>query len=151
MRLQKLIYQGIVWRGLYYASVFVLNIIIARVFRAVDSGVINYVINNLSFLLLVTSFSLESALSYFASKNEIALNKLTGISVLFAISGALLSMVIGTLFMLSQEERTLTFSLFQFTYVLGVVLTNYFSSLYYARNNPVLPNAIMVVVNLFVL
>ena len=48
MRLQKLIYQGIVWRGIYYASVFLLNIVIARVFRAAESGVINYIINNLS-------------------------------------------------------------------------------------------------------
>ena len=89
MRLQQLIYQGIVWRGLYYASVFVLNIVIARVYKASDSGVINFLINNLSFLLLLTSLSLESALGYFGSKNEINANRLTGLSLLFALLSAL--------------------------------------------------------------
>ena len=142
MRLQKLIYQGIVWRGLYYASVFLLNIVIARVFRAAESGVINYIINNLSFLLLVTSFSLESALSYFASKNEISLNKLTGISTVFAVGSALLSTAVFALWLVSQQLLIFSALLLPFTYVLGVVLTNYFSGLYYAKNNPVLPIAI---------
>src|SRR5215213_4772058 len=91
MRLQKLIYQGIVWRGLYYASVFVLNVVIARVYKAGDSGLINYLINNLSFLLLITSLSLESALGYFASREEVSANKLTGISLIFALVSAFAS------------------------------------------------------------
>jgi len=131
--------------------VFLLNIIIARVFHASYSGSINYMINNLSFLLLVTSFSLESALSYFASKNDISLNKLNGIGIVFALVSAVLSSAFFALFLASKESFTFSMLFLPFTYVLGVVLTNYFSGLFYARNNPVLPNAIMVVINLLVI
>ena len=121
-------------------------------FRAGGSGEINYLINNLSFLLLVTSLSLESALTFFASKNEIGLNKLTGISIVFAIISAVAS---GAIFAIIREGSGFHVSTFvwliPFTYVFGVVLTNYFSGLFYARNNPVLPNAILVVVNLIVI
>lgn len=153
MRLQKLIYQGIVWRGLYYASVFILNIVIARVFQAAESGMINYIINNLSFLLLVTSLSLESALGYFASRNEISLKKLTSIGLLFAIVSAVLTTSLFALFVFSRYgavesagELALTF-----TYSLGVVFTNYFSSLFYARHQPALPNGILLAINVAVI
>lgn len=153
MRLQKLIYQGIVWRGLYYASVFVLNIVIARVFQAADSGWINYLINNLSFLILVISLSLESALGYFASKNEISLQKLTGFSSVFSIVSSLVGTGMIALYLLATEDgydpaSNLTMA---FMYLLGFVLTNYFSSLFYAAQKPVTPNAIMLVINLAVI
>ena len=152
MRLQQLIYQGIVWRGLYYASVFVLNIVIARVYKASDSGVINFLINNLSFLLLLTSLSLESALGYFGSKNEINANRLTGLSLLFALLSALTSTGAAWLFAQSQSVHVLPlFFALPFVYVLGVVLTNYFSALFYARQQVVLPNIVMIVVNALVL
>ena len=151
MRLQKLIYQGIVWRGLYYASVFVLNIVIARVFRAGDYGMINYLITNLSFLLLLTSLSLESALTFFASRNEIDLNKLTGISLLFAIASAVVSATVFASIAVSQSIFASPGLWLSLVYVLGIVLTNYFSGLFYARNNPVLPNAIMLAINLLVI
>lgn len=152
MRLQQLIYQGIVWRGLYYASVFVLNIVIARVYKANDSGVINFIINNLSFLLLLTSLSLESALGYFGSKNEIKVSKLTGLSLLFALLSAIATTGAAWLFAKSQAVHVLPlFFVLPFVYVLGVVLTNYFSALFYARQQVILPNVVMIVVNALVL
>ena len=152
MRLQQLIYQGIVWRGLYYASVFVLNIVIARVYKAEDSGLINYLINNLSFLLLITSLSLESALGYFGSKNEISPNKLTWLSIVFALASAFAST--GAILLFAHRQPVAIQSshiILPFAYVLGVVLTNYFSSLYYARQRVVLPNAVLTTINVLVL
>ncbi|MGB8194598.1 MAG: polysaccharide biosynthesis C-terminal domain-containing protein [Chitinophagaceae bacterium] len=152
MRLQKLIYQGIVWRGLYYASVFLLNIVIARVYKAADSGLINYLVNNLSFLLLLTSLSLESALAYFASRNEISANKLTGVSLLFALVSALLSTEALWLFVARTNGSVdYTYLVLGFMYGLGVVLTNYFASLYYSRQRVLFPNAVLIIVNALVL
>ena len=152
MRLQQLIYQGIVWRGLYYASVFALNVVVARVYKASDSGVINFVINNLSFLLLITSLSLESALGYFGSKNEVSLKKLAGLSMLFALVSSFAST--GAIMLLAGNELSdlgPSRFLLPFMYVLGVVLTNYFSALFYARQQVVLPNALLTIVNGLVL
>ncbi|HYE53964.1 MAG TPA: polysaccharide biosynthesis C-terminal domain-containing protein [Chitinophagaceae bacterium] len=152
MRLQKLIYQGIVWRGMYYASVFALNIVIARVYKAADSGLINYLINNLSFLLLVTSFSLESALGYFGSRDEIKAGRLTALSLLFALGSALASTLAMLLFIEREPVHTnLNVLLLSFVYVLGFVLNNYFSALFYARQKVVLPNIVFIVINLLVL
>ena len=141
-----------VWRGLYYASVFILNIVIARVYKAGDSGVINFLINNLAFLLLLTSLSLESSLGYFSSKNEISANRLTGVSLLFALLSAFVSTGAVWVFAESQAVHVLPlFFVLPFVYVLGVVLTNYFSALFYARQQVVLPNVVMIVVNALVL
>ncbi|HYF30015.1 MAG TPA: polysaccharide biosynthesis C-terminal domain-containing protein [Chitinophagaceae bacterium] len=151
MRLQKLIYQAIIWRGLYYASVFALNIIIARMFKAHGSGLVNYFITNLSFLLLITSLSLESALGYFASRKDISISKLTGIGLVLAIVSALLSSALFMLFFGQQAGAWFDSPyIISFIYVLGVVLTNYFGSLYYAHNRPVLPNIILLVINVLV-
>lgn len=152
MRLQKLIYQGIVWRGLYFASVFVLNIVIARVYRAEISGIFNYLLNNLSFLLLITSLSLESALAYFSSREEITPHKLTGIAVLISFLSAFVSAVIIWLIVRSQnDEIEPGFFVISFVYGLGVVFTSYFSSLFYSVQRVVFPNVVLVVVNAAVL
>jgi O-antigen/teichoic acid export membrane protein len=152
MRLQQLIYQGIVWRGLYYASVFALNIVVARVFQAADSGFINYFINNLSLVLLITSLSLESALGYFASRNEINAGKLTGVGFLFALLSGAASALAVLVFMRSRfEELNVVALLIPFAYGLGVVLTNYFSALFYSRQQVILPNAVLILVNVLVI
>lgn len=152
MRLQQLVFQGIVWRGLYYASVFALNVGIARVYQASDSGMLNYLINNLSFLLLITSLSLESALGYFASKNEISANKLTGLSLLFALFSAFAST--GAIMLVAGSQLPdlgPAQYLLPLMYVLGVVLTTYFSALYYAKQQVLLPNIVLITVNAVVL
>jgi O-antigen/teichoic acid export membrane protein len=152
MRLQQLIYQGIVWRGLYYASVFALNVVVARIYEADDSGLINYLINNLSFVLLITSLSLESALGYFASRNEISAARLTGVSLLFALLSAVAS-PLGVLFFAGANfyQGGTWFLVIPFVYVLGVVLTNYFSALYYAGQRVIFPNVVLIAVNILVI
>lgn len=152
MRLQQLIFQGIVWRGIYYASVFALNIVIARVYKASDSGMINFIINNLSFLLLITSLSLESSLGYFGSRNEISANKLTGLGLLMALLSAIACT--GVMWLIAESQAVTVPPLFfalPFAYVLGVVLTNYFSALFYARQQVIWPNVAMIAVNVLVL
>jgi O-antigen/teichoic acid export membrane protein len=151
MRLQTLIYQGIFWRGLYYASVFALNIVIARALQAAESGILNYLINNLSFLLLLTSLSLESALGYFASRNEISSGRLATLGLLLAVVSAALSTGVLFILMYAQDVEGPYGLLFSFMYVLGVVFTNYFGALFYARQRVIFPNAALISINLAVL
>ena len=73
---------------MFFASSLVLNIIIARYYQASLSGWIYYVINFYTFILLLLSFSLESGMGYYVSKQEISPNKLLNFSVLWtAIAG----------------------------------------------------------------
>ena len=59
MQFKQSVMQHIFWRGLYFLSVFILNILISRYFKAEGSGWIFYTINNLSLLLLIAGLSLE--------------------------------------------------------------------------------------------
>src|SRR4030095_16156120 len=85
MTLKKLIYQSIVWRGMFFASSLVLNILIARYYQASLSGWIYYIINFYTFILLLLSLSLESGIGYFVSKKEISASRLLNFSMLWTV------------------------------------------------------------------
>src|ERR1700685_1682279 len=92
MLLRKLIVQNLVWRGLYFLSLFLLNIIVSRYFKADGSGEIYYAMNNLSFLLLILGLSLESGAAFYISKKEISEQKTALYCLCWAITGTLISM-----------------------------------------------------------
>ncbi len=51
-----LVLHHIVWRGLYFFSVLLLNIGIARFFAAEKSGQIFFIVNNLALILLIRKY-----------------------------------------------------------------------------------------------
>ena len=95
MQASKTLFQSILWRGLYYVTVFIINILIARHFQAATSGSIYYISSIYSFILLFVSFSIESGITYFVASEKIAANKLFG----FAIFWSLITGVIIFLFL----------------------------------------------------
>jgi O-antigen/teichoic acid export membrane protein len=146
MLLRKLIVQNIIWRGLYFFSLFLLNIIVSRYFKADGSGEIYYIINNLSFILLIVSLSLESGAAYYISKKEISEQKTALFCILWALVGTLSSSFFfiwmrGTSsnLILQGGEYFLGCS----SYILGVLLTTYFTPLFFAKKIFILPNLIL--------
>src|SRR5580693_12673 len=93
MQLQRLIIQHIFWRGLYFLSLFALNILISRHFKADGSGWIYYVINNLSFLILLISLSLESGAAYHVSTGGISSSKIGSFCLLWAFVAAIFALI----------------------------------------------------------
>jgi len=154
MRLKDLIVQNIFWRGLYFLSLFVLNILISRYFKAEGSGWVYYVINNLSLLLLITGISLESGASYYTSKNEISHAKIAGFCFFWAFVATLMSIVILKITQIGSSNN-FTFTTEYFvacgSYVLGFLLINYFSALYFAKQNFFTPNLILLSANLLMI
>jgi len=71
MNLSGLLLKQSIWRSLNYISAFILNICISRVFSAEGSGIYFYIINYFSFLVLLTSLSLESGIGYFIPSGKI--------------------------------------------------------------------------------
>jgi O-antigen/teichoic acid export membrane protein len=151
MDFHKLIAQNIFWRGLYFFSQFLLSVLISRLFKANGSGTIYYVINNLSLLLLVLSLSLESGTTYYVAKNEIGAKKISifllswslGMTLIFVIGFKCLEGNFTQLFVNAQEYVVACSA-----FVLGVLLTTYFSALFFARKNFFLPNFILCCINL---
>ncbi|MEO7315330.1 MAG: hypothetical protein ABIW47_09100 [Ginsengibacter sp.] len=151
MNIQKLLYQNIFWRGLFFVTSFLLNVFIARHFDAAITGWIYYLFTIFSFYTLIGSFSLEAGLIYFGSKKEISLEKLTGFSMLWALSIALL--VVISYFVLILLGTDIPMIKFQYAllFICGNILLTFITSLFYAQQNYVTSNVVGISINLLLI
>jgi O-antigen/teichoic acid export membrane protein len=147
----NLILQHILWRGLYFFSVFLINILIARFFAAEKSGQFFYTINNLAFLLLVISLSLESGTSYYVSSGKANVVTMARINLLWAICAALIALTIWIWITKSFADDRILFYIESFLYIFGVLLTTYFSALFFSLKRFAQPNRILFGVNLLLI
>ncbi len=151
MNIQKLLYQNIFWRGLFFVSGFVLNIIIARHFDAAITGWIYYLFTVFSFFTLIGSFSLEAGLIYFGSKKEISLEKLTGFSILWIFFVAILIVLIYFVLLIIGMKIPLIKFQYALLFISGSILLTFITGLFYARQNYVTSNVVGISVNLFLI
>ena len=151
MNIQKLLYQNIFWRGLFFVTSFLLNIFIARHFDAAITGWIYYLFTIFSFYTLLGSFSLEAGLIYFGSKKEISLEKLTGFSLLWIFFVAML-IVLGyfILLLFGIDIPGIKFQ-YALLFICGSILLTFITGLFYARQNYVTSNVVGISVNLFLI
>jgi hypothetical protein len=68
MSFQKQIVQSLVWRGLYFITVLVMNIVLSRYFQASGAGWIFYLSNNFSLIIILAGLTMESSVNYYSSK-----------------------------------------------------------------------------------
>jgi O-antigen/teichoic acid export membrane protein len=147
----SLVLQHIIWRGLYFFSILILNIGIARFFAAEKSGQIFYIVNNLALVLLIASISLESGSTYYIAGGELEVSLMAQFCLVWATGASLVALVgwwavlFFTHSVLLSDPEFLTASFF---YILGVLFTNYFTALFYAKKEFALPNKIIFGVNL---
>ncbi|HVY73749.1 MAG TPA: oligosaccharide flippase family protein [Puia sp.] len=147
----SLIIQHLIWRGLYFFSVLILNILISRFFAAEKSGQIFYIINNLSFVLLITGLSLESGAVYYIASEQVNSGQVARFCMLWTIIAAGLAIIIwwiffrpGDFFLLTNPTKIMGASCL---YVTGALLTTYFSALFYSQKQFAIPNKILLVTN----
>jgi O-antigen/teichoic acid export membrane protein len=142
--LKKIFYQGIFWRGLNYITVFIVTIVIARLFKPGESGSINYLVNNLAILILLTSFGLESALGYFSAKDHLLRPALVGTSLMMVVFSTVLNMLMIRWVIVPHDPAAWIPCI---SYCAGVILMNYFSGLFFSQYNYILPNIVVMLVN----
>ena len=153
MQFRKLMFQGVFWRSLYFLTVFVLNILIARYFEASGTGSIFYITNLFCFILLMGSLSLETAMTYYGSKGELSFSKLSWFSFAWSF---LISVLIFLILYFTQSEPVefisrKQFLVFAFIYSAGILLTTFFSALFYARQDVITPNLVLSFVNVLLI
>lgn len=150
MTLTKSIYQNLFWKGLYYFSLFMLNVAIARCYTATVSGWIFYISNYYSLIILLASLSLESGMIFYSSKNEINPLKLASFSLLWAFIIGLLTFVFILIFYNGQPNLSEKKSFLQtsVTYISGFILIIFFSALFAAKKDFRTPNIILVFTNI---
>ena len=152
MNIEKLLYQNIVWRGLFYLLTFILNITIARHFQAEVTGTLYYLINIFAFITLFASISLESGLIFFASSKKISHSSLFNFSLLWI---GFIALIMVTLFFAISYFSEIKIKDTQFVYALlfvcGNLLLSFLNSLFYADNNFKAPNVTGIIINTFLI
>lgn len=152
MNFQQQIKQSLIWRGLYFISVLIMNVFLSRYFEAGNAGWIFYLSNNFSFLLILIGLTIENGINYYGSKKQIDDKQLTWFALCWTI---LVSFVvfIGLWFYFGRYRDTSVITRAQYLfyavcYVAGIQLTNIFTVLFYNKKNFFLPNFLMIVLNL---
>ncbi len=148
MQAGRTLFQSIVWRGLYYVTVFIINILIARHFQAATSGSIYYISSIYSFVVLFISFSIESGITYFAASKKLSINKLFSFSILWSLLVgilifALLYFIVEIPYTGVDKQLLLVSSI---TFICGNLLTAYCTGIFYAKNDFMLPNLVSIVI-----
>lgn len=146
MQAGRTLWQSILWRGLYYVSAFIINILIARHFQASLSGSIYYLSSMYALVLLFSSFSFESGIIYFAAKEEIPLARLFNFSLLWSLLvGLLVWLVVSVFFKEPFQGISATLVMVSSVlYISGNLLITYCSGFFYAKNNFKTPNIIII-------
>jgi O-antigen/teichoic acid export membrane protein len=152
MNFQQQIAQSLIWRGLYFVTILVMNIFVSRYFEAGNSGWIFYLCNNFSFLLILVGLTIENGVNYYASKKEIDDRQLTWFAIAWSVMVALVVFV-GLWFYFGRYRDTTVITRYQYLYyavcyIAGIQLTNIFTVLFYTRKNFFLPNFLMVLLNI---
>lgn len=155
MNFQQQIVQSLIWRGLYFASILVMNIFLSRYFEAGNAGWIFYLCNNFSFLLILVGLTIENAVNYYSSRKEIDEKQLTWFSIAWTLMVASVVFV-GLWFYFGRYKDTTVITRAQYlyyaiAYTAGIQLTNFFTVLFYSKKNFFLPNFLMVLLNVAVI
>lgn len=151
--MKKALLDSFIWRGVYFTTTLLVNIGIARVYEASESGWIYFISNNFNLVLLVGSVSLDSSMTYFAASGQIKPQKLALFAVLWPLLVALLSTCC-TFFLMQQNIITSNYFFLLVAgaaYTFGITLTNFYTALFYAHQNFVTPNIFMSIINVLLL
>lgn len=153
MNFHKLLVQSLLWRGIYFITILLLNVFLARYLKAEGAGWVYYLTNWFSFLLIIASLSMESAVTYYASSNTINKHKLVWLSVVWTVFVAAI-IYAGYSFYVNElkngeiPKENVYYALY---YICGILLTNFFTVLFYAQRNFLLPNLIMSLLNIIII
>ena len=138
--------QTVLWRGLYYVTAFIINIVIARHFQASVSGTVYYISSMYALVVLLSGLSLESGIIYFMAKKEIAVARLFNFSITWSLFIGLVTFLT-TRFFFQKSYFGISSNLLVLSamlYISGNLLITYCSGFFYARNNFRVPNIIII-------
>ena len=152
MSLKKLLAQSIIWRGFYFFSILLVNVFLSRFLQASTTGNIYFITLVFSFMQVIVSLSGESGIIYFASGNIIPPNKLVSVVGWWSFIGGMISVLfVYTFFLIdtSIDQSLITrYCVYAFLYITGQLVANYSLAIYYTREDYVLPNFLLGLVNI---
>jgi len=144
---KKFFFTGILWKFLLYVSAFFLNAFIAHRLGATDSGRFYYLLNNLSFVILVLSLGFDAAVNYYNGAREISRNQLFTLSAIFCVAISIVFIIIYFFIVYFSIIPSNTFNSYIIWYVVGSLTFNVFTAFYYSEHKHIVPNLVMAVCN----
>lgn len=151
MQFQQLLRQGIAWRGLYFVTMFVLNVVISRLFKADISGWLNYLMTIFLLVALVVNLNVESGIAYYAASKIIPRQTVVSFTVVASLILLLvvtIGMIVYANFFPDTHLTTLNFIVFGVSIIIGTHLLNVFVALFQAEENFVTGNIAAACVNM---
>src|SRR5690242_1977427 len=85
MNFKRLLAESIIWRGLYFFSVLLVNVFLSRYLQAAGSGNLYFITIIFSFMQVLLGLSFDAGITYFASAKIIERNKLVSMVALWSI------------------------------------------------------------------
>ncbi len=153
MTFNKQLLHNIVFRGVYYTTIFLLNIVIARSYEAEQSGWINFISNNFALVLLFGSLSLDISILYFGASKKIDTSKLAFFAMLWSIF-VCVAFYFTVSFFISKSQFILSKGLLKFAavnYFGGIIVTNFFFNLFIIKEEFLIPNILLSIINLMLI
>lgn len=153
MNIVKAFSRSIFWRGFYFVSVLVLNILIARHFKADVSGQIYYVTSFFAFIILLLSFCMEAPMGYYLSQKKITETQLSILSFIWVVVLSIPIYFAVRWFVLNNNAPfgTNVFEVSANAFLTGNLLITYFVALFYAKYDFIIPNLVLIAVNLLLI
>lgn len=153
MIFQRLLYQSLLWRGIYLVSLLLLNILVSRLYGAGGSGWIFYISSVFALFILLCSFSLETAMGYYLADKRIPSSQLFIISLVWVLAAALLTWFLAGSYFKEYSDRLAPGKFVQIAtaFVTGNLLITFFTSLFYAERKVAAPNIILAVINVLLI
>lgn len=151
MRLKAYFLPGFLAKAGFTISLFLANLLMARVMGADESGSFFYTINNLSIIVLVASLSMESGLSYHLSKKNISERDAASLSVVWGTAASLLPAAVVLLIPGIFSEILVNKFWFALLFIFGNLLIGFFSALFYAKKEFAWPLLVPLFTNLIVI
>jgi len=150
MSFNRLLIRVLLWRGTYFLSAFLLNVLFVRYYGASGSSAIYYLINLYSFVLLIASCSMETGMSFYLAKGQADEGALSVFSLLWTVVFSMISLALLKAYFhfFDADVSQGLFGMTASTFIPGQLLITFFTALFYARESSVLPNMLLLSVNL---
>jgi O-antigen/teichoic acid export membrane protein len=141
MHFNTILKHTIAWKMINTVLVFLINLLLVRLLGVAASGSFFYAITELSLLVLLLSWCLESGITYFASKDDHLIS-----TILFFILPLLLVQGAIAFVVLKSMQLTISYQL-ALLFIVSSLAIIYFSAFFYAKKWFIALNIIICGVN----
>lgn len=155
MSLQRSLSNSIIWRGIYFVAVALVNVVASRLLGAEISGWLFYFFTIGAFVVLVLSLSAETAFSYFVSKQILSLQQVANAALYWALVSGILQ-VVCMYVVLSFLPPTSILSAgevlaYGSMYVVGNTIITFFNQLFITQHQYKVPQQWLTAVNVLLI